>query len=142
MKLDKKKIGIIGIIVLLLVAVVLVVIFAAKISTKTKKDKKESNYVLKFESSQNDVKISELDFTYEQKQLKDITLILYYDNAEIAKELASLYKEEESFTNVKQNKNTVELHYASEEFNKYSSYNKEELIEYVTSTGYTYKEGK
>jgi len=142
MKMDRKKLGIIGIVILLIIAVFLIVYFAAKSSTKVKKDNKNSNYTLKFTSEQNGVKISELDFKYKQKQLQDITLVLFYDDKDIASEIASLYKQEKSFTNVEQEENKIILHYGEEEFNKYSRYNKEELIEFVKSMGYTYNESK
>ena len=137
---DKKKLTIALVAGLIVIATALLIIFGIKGSEEAESKNPKTNYTLVFNETNEGKKIQSLSFIYKKSKLEDITLTLYYDNAEVAEELVELYKEENEFKDVTQNKEKVILHYSDNELNKYIRYSKEELIEMLEGQGYVYQD--
>lgn len=136
MKNISLKIKILIAALVLVLAVCLIVVFVFKVD-KEDKDKKGTTIVLKFEAYVNGSTISSVKAKMVKDTLEDVKVTYYYENYDIAREVAELYKEEKYFDNVSYNGNEVILHYSKAELDRLSNYTKDDLIEYFNDQGYT-----
>ena len=136
MKNISLKLKILIAILILVMAVCLVVVFVFK-ADKEDKNKKGKNTTMTFEAYINGSTISSVDIKLLDDTLKDIKITYYYENKDIAKEVADLYKEEKYFDKVSSDGSKVILHYSKSELNKLANYTKDDLTEYFKDQGYT-----
>lgn len=136
--MDKKKI-IIASIVLLVLAVILLIIFINKSKNDSKKNEDESNYSLNFKFYNNEDLKQNISFIYEDKQLSNIKLTLYFGSKAAAENVCKEYKKEEAYKDCSVKKTNAVLNYSESEVKGYSTYTKEEIIQEFTSRGYVYR---
>lgn len=138
MKKTKINYKLIAAIAILIVAIILIVIFAVK-ANKSNKKKTIENSELKFEFVSNDVVISELEIKYKNDKVNDAIITYIFDNNEIAKEIAAVYKEQDEYVDVKVEDNKMTMHYNEKEVNTLQNLTKEEIIQRFENQGYVYK---
>jgi len=137
--MKKKKLIIFIAIVLLITAAIFVAIFLAKSNTEKKKQDKENNYTLKFDYMEDTSLIQRVTFIYSDKKLKDVTITLYFDSKETAKNSMKIYKAANEFKDYKVEKNTLILYYKDSDIIDYKTYTKDQIIQEYTEMGYFQK---
>ena len=132
---NKKKIILFGIIIL-----VLSIVAAVIIAVCANKSKRNENYkitsTLKFDYYQDSSLTQRVSFIYSDKKLKDVTLTLYFDSKETAKNSYKIYKEANEYKDYKVVKNTLVLYYFSEDILEYKTLSQEEITQIYTNDGY------
>ena len=135
MKINK-KIVIMGII-LLVVALLAVVFFSVK-SNKSKKKEDKNNYTLKFDYYEESQLVKRVTLIYSDKKLKDMTLTLYFDSKETAKNAYKVYKSAKEYDDYKVEKNRLILTFTEDDIFYYKTLSKEEIIALFEEDGFLY----
>ena len=136
--MKKKKFIIFGV-VLLVIALVLVFVFTRKLNSENKKKYNENNYTLKFDYMVDGKLDQRVTFIYADKKLKDITVTIYFDTKETAKNAYKIYKKANEFKDYKVEKNRLILYYNDKDLIAYKTYSEQEIIDEFTSDGYMQK---
>ena len=138
MKKTKFNFKLIIAILVLIVAIILITIFATK-ANKTSNNEKAENSTLKFEQVRDDILLSEIEVVYKNKKVNDVIVTLIYDDKDIAGEIASIYKDEGEYLDVKQEGSKVVMHYSEKDISEVSNFSKKEIIERFEKQGYVYQ---
>ncbi|MBR5662062.1 MAG: hypothetical protein IKX00_00245 [Bacilli bacterium] len=132
---NKKKFVIFGI-VLLVLAVFLAVIFASKINKNKKAKDNKNNYTIKFDYYEESRLTQRVSFIYSNKRLKNVTLSLYFDSKETAKNASKIYKESKEYKDCKVVKNALVLYYLDKDIIDYKAMSEDEISDIYISDGF------
>lgn len=138
MKKNKPSLKLIIAVIVLIVAIIMIIVFAMKASKSADKNKVEDN-VLNFELYSDNILISELEIDYKDKKVNDVILYMVFEDESIAKEIASIYKQEGEYSDVTLSGNKVVMHYNEKDISEISNLSKKELIERFQQQGYIYQ---
>lgn len=132
---NKKKFILFGVI-LLVVAVAAAAIIAVCTNKDKRKESSKNTYSLKFDYYQEANLTQRVSFIYSNKKLKDVTLTLYFDSKETAKNAYKIYKEAKEYKDYKVVKNTLVLYYFNDDISEYKTLTEDEITQIFTDDGY------
>ena len=130
--LNKK---IIGAVIILVIAVSIAIVFGIRSAKNaSKKDKDDSSVILY--SYNGDEKTSSINIEFKNGKVNDVILTLYFENDNIAKEVAQIYTNQNEYVGVKANGSSVVMHYNDDEISKLAKYTKSHILSEYEKDGY------
>ena len=132
---NKKKFIIFGI-ALLVIALIFAVVFANITNKDKRKSSSKNTSTLKFDYYEEASLVHRISFIYSNKKLQDVTLTLYFDSKETAKNAYKVYKEAKEYKDYEVVKNTLVMYYFPDDVLNFKTLSQDEIIRIYTDDGY------